>query len=196
MPLRYLWGGSPCRRPARKPLRHAEMALEYLWAGFPCRRPARASVRNRFDTGSRQSCHVGMPLRHLWAGSPCRRAVRRTLRHDWMPLEHLCAYSPCRRPVISPLCHARVLLRYLWARSPCQREDLELNQNLNVHEKGSNHGQTRFESPNPSLNSTIFIILAKSGVSTRAPYPMYGVFSQKAYLRRLLQDASDFRSRR
>ena len=67
---------------------------------------------------------------------------------------------------------------------------------LNIHEKGSNHGQTRFESPNPSLNSTIFIILAKSGVSTRAPYPMYGVFSQKAYLRRLLQDASDFRSRR
>ena len=83
-----------------------------------------------------------MPLRYLWAGCPCRRAVRRTLRHDWMPLEHLCAYSPCRRPVISPLCHARVLLRYLWARSPCQREDLELNQNLNVHEKGSNHGQT------------------------------------------------------
>ena len=119
-----------------------------------------------------------MPLRYLWAGCPCRRAVRRTLRHDWMPLEHLCAYSPCRRPVRSPVRHARVLLRYLWARSPCQREDLELNQNLNVHEKGSNHGQTadpnlniheigsihgqtRFESPNPSLNSTIFIILAK-----------------------------------
>ena len=34
---------------------------------------------------------------------------------------------------------------------------------LNIHEKGSNHGQTRFESPNPSLNSTIFIILAKIG---------------------------------
>ena len=35
--------------------------------------------------------------------------------------------------------------------------------NLSVHEKGSNHGQTRFEPPNPSLNSTIFIILAKIG---------------------------------
>ena len=41
--------------------------------------------------------------------------------------------------------------------------DLELNPHLNIHEKGSNHGQTRFESPNPSLNSTIFIILAKIG---------------------------------
>ena len=39
MPLRYLWVGSPCRRPARRPLRHAEMSLEYLWARFPCRRP-------------------------------------------------------------------------------------------------------------------------------------------------------------
>ncbi len=100
MPLRYLWVGSPCRRPARRPLRHAEMSLEYLWAGFPCRRPARASVRNRFDTGSRQSCHVGMPLRHLWAGFPCRRP------------------GP------------------------------ELDPNLNIHEKGSNHGQTA----DPNLN--------------------------------------------
>ena len=80
----------------------------------------------------------------------------------------------------APLCHARMLLRYLWARSPCQRAYLELNPHLNihekgsnhgqtpdpnlsVHEKGSNHGQTRFEPPNPSLNSTIFIILAKIG---------------------------------
>ena len=185
MPLRYLWAGSSCRRTVRRTLRHDWMPLEHLCAYSPCRRPVRSHFR-----------HARMPLRGLWARSPCRRAVRRTLRHDWMPLEHLCAYSPCRRPVRSPLRHARVLLRYLWARSPCQRADLELDPHLNIHEKGPNHGQTRFESPNPSLNSTIFIILAKSGVSTRAPYPMYGVFSQKAYLRRLLQDASDFRSRR
>ena len=167
------------------------MALEYLWAGSPRRRPARASVRNRFDTGSRQSRHAGMPLRYLWVGSPCRRPARRPLRHAEMSLEYLWAGFPCRRPASASVrnrfdtgsrqsCHARMPLRHLWARSPCQRADLELNPNLDVHEKGSNHGQTpapnlyiheigsnhgqtRLESPNPSLNSTIFIILAKIG---------------------------------
>ena len=177
--------GCRAKDPSEDPLRHARMSLRYLWAGCPCRSADRSPLR-----------HAGMSLRYLSAGWPWRRPSRSHLRHARMPLRHLWAGSPCRRPVRSPVRHARVLLRYLWARSPCQRADLELNPNLSVHEKGSNHGQTRFESPNPSLNSTIFIILAKSGVSTRAPYPMYGVFSQKAYLRRLLQDASDFRSRR
>ena len=125
-----------------------------------------------------------MPLRYLWAGCPCRRAVRRTLRHDWMPLEHLCAYSPCRRPVISPLCHARVLLRYLWARSPCQREDLELNQNLNVHEKGSNHGQTA----DPNLNiHEIGSIHGQTPIRTSQSKPQFDDFyyigENRAFLR-------------
>ena len=138
-----------------------------------------------------------MPLRYLWVGSLCQKPARRPLRHDWMPLEHLCAYSPCRRPVRSPVRHARVLLRYLWARSPCQRADLELDPHLNIHEKGPNHGQAL--DPNLPIQASIrrfLLYWRKSGVSTRVPYPVYGVFSQKAYLRRLLQDASDFRSRR
>ena len=156
---------------------------------MPCRGPARASVRNRFDTGSRQSRHAGMPLRYLWVGSPCRRPARRPLRHAEMSLEYLWARFPCRRPgpELDPI---------LSVHEKGSNHGQKLDPNLNIHEIGSIHGQTRFESLNPSLNSTIFIILAKSGVSTRAPYPMYGVFSQKAYLRRLLQDASDFRSRR
>ena len=91
---------------------------------MPCRGPARASVRNRFDTGSRQSCHAGMPLRYLWVGSPCRRPARRPLRHAEMALE------------------------YLWAGSPRRRPGPELDPHLNIHEKGSNHGQTA----DPNLN--------------------------------------------
>ena len=37
---------------------------------------------------------------------------------------------------------ARMPLRHLWAGCPCQMADLELNPNLNIHENGSNHGQT------------------------------------------------------
>ena len=128
------------------------MPLRHLWAGCPCRSADRSPLRHAgmslrdlwagwpWRRPSRSHLrHARMPLRGLWARSPCRRTVRRTLRHDWMPLEHLCAYSPCRRP------------------GP------ELDPNLSVHEKGSNHGQTRLESPNPRLDSTIFIILAKIG---------------------------------
>ena len=99
---------------------------------MPCRGPARASVRNRFDTGSRQSCHAGMPLRYLWAGFPCRRPG----------------------PELDP---------NLNIHEKGSNHGQTADPNLNIHEKGSNHGQTRFESPNPSLNSTIFIILAKIG---------------------------------
>ena len=41
----------------------------------------RLSARDRFDTGSRQSCHAGLALKYLWVGSPCQRPVRRTLSH-------------------------------------------------------------------------------------------------------------------
>ena len=116
-----------------------------LSPGMPCRSPAEASARDRFDTGSRQSCHVllsqecsvegprakgsidvpfrhaRMPLEYLWAGSPCRRPVRSPLRHAGMPLEYLWAGSPCRRPSRSPLRHERIPLKHLWARSPCRR---------------------------------------------------------------------------
>ena len=57
------------------------MPQRHLWTGVPCRRPAGASAKDRFDTGSRQSCHARMALRYLWAGSPCQRPVRRTLSY-------------------------------------------------------------------------------------------------------------------
>ena len=41
----------------------------------------RLSARDRFCTGSRQSCHAGLALKYLWVGSPCQRPVRRTLSH-------------------------------------------------------------------------------------------------------------------
>ena len=49
MPPRCLWAGWPCRRPVRRTLSHAEMALRYLWAGVPCRRPVRSSLSPRGD---------------------------------------------------------------------------------------------------------------------------------------------------
>ena len=96
MPLKYLWAGSPCRKPVRRMLRHAGMPLRHLWAGSPCRRPVRASVSCRSWTGRLAIRHTGMPLKCLWAGSPCRKPVRRTLRHARMPLRHLWKGSPCR----------------------------------------------------------------------------------------------------
>ena len=42
VPQKYLWAGSPCRRPVRRTLCHAGLALEYLWAGSPCQRPVRS----------------------------------------------------------------------------------------------------------------------------------------------------------
>ena len=57
------------------------MPQRHLWTGLPCRRPAGASAKDRFDTGSRQSCHARMALRYLWARSPCQKPVRRTLSH-------------------------------------------------------------------------------------------------------------------
>ena len=123
---------------------------------MPCREPARASVRNRFDTCSRQSRHAKMPLRYLWVGSPCRRPARRPFRHAEMSLEYLWAGSPRRRP-------GPELDPNLNVHEKGSNHGQTPDPNLSVHEKGSNHGQTRFESPNPSLNSTIFIILAKIG---------------------------------
>ncbi len=49
MPLEYLWAGSPCRRPVRRPFRHAGMPLRYLWTGEPCRRTARRPPSPRED---------------------------------------------------------------------------------------------------------------------------------------------------
>ena len=57
------------------------MPQRHLWTGVPCRSPAGAPARERFDTGSRQSCHAGLALKYLWVGSPCQRPVRRTLSH-------------------------------------------------------------------------------------------------------------------
>ena len=57
------------------------MPQRHLWTGVPCRRPAGASAKDRFDTGSRQSCHARMALRYLWARSPCQKPARRTLSH-------------------------------------------------------------------------------------------------------------------
>ena len=57
------------------------MPQRHLWTGLPCRRPAGASAKDRFDTGSRQSCHARMALRYLWARSPCQKPARRTLSH-------------------------------------------------------------------------------------------------------------------
>ena len=82
------------------------MSPRYLWARVPCRRPAGASTKDRFDTGSRQSCHAGLALKYLWVGSPCQRPARRLLRHEEMALEYLWAGSPCQRPVRRTLSHA------------------------------------------------------------------------------------------
>ena len=117
VPQKYLWAGSPCRRPVRRTLCHAGLALEHLWAGSPCRRQVRRTLR-----------HAGMALEYLWAGSPCRRPVRRTLCHAGMPPRHLWAGWPCRSPVRSPLRHAGMALEYLWAGSPC-RADCETDHN-------------------------------------------------------------------
>ena len=65
VPQKYLWAGSPCRRPVRRTLCHAGLALEHLWAGSPCQRPVRRTL-----------CHAGLALEYLWAGSPCQRPVR------------------------------------------------------------------------------------------------------------------------
>ena len=94
--------GVPCRRPIRRPLRHARMALRYLWVRSPCQRPVRRPLR-----------HARMALKCLWAGSPCRRPVRSPLRHAGMVLRCLWAGSPCQRPVRRTLCHARMPLRCL-----------------------------------------------------------------------------------
>ena len=37
VPQKYLWAGSPCRRPVRRTLCHAGLALEHLWAGSPAK---------------------------------------------------------------------------------------------------------------------------------------------------------------
>ena len=43
------------------PLSHAGMPPRGLSQGMPCRSPAEASARDRFETGSRQSCHLTLP---------------------------------------------------------------------------------------------------------------------------------------
>ena len=98
----------------------------------PVPKTGRVSARDRFDTGSRQSCHARMALKYLWAGSPYRRPVRASVscrswtgrmavRRTRMPLRFLWAGSPCQSADRCPLRHAVMPLRYLWKGSPCRR---------------------------------------------------------------------------
>ena len=142
-------------------------ALRGLWAMWPCQKPAGAPVRARFDTGSRQSCHAKMPLRYLWARSPCQRA---DLELD----PHLNIHEKGPN-------HGQTLDPHLNIHEKGSNHGQTPDPHLNIHEKGSNHGQT------PDLNLLIqasirrfLLYWRKSGVSTRAPYPVYGVFCQKA----------------
>ncbi|WP_320770002.1 hypothetical protein, partial [Candidatus Cryptobacteroides sp.] len=52
---------SPCQRPSRSPLCHAGMALRYLWAGSPCRRPVRRSPSPRGDGSGVPVVMVAVP---------------------------------------------------------------------------------------------------------------------------------------
>ena len=59
------------------------MPLRYLWKGSPCRRPVRASVSCRSWTGRLAVRHAGMPLRWLWEGG----AVPKTGQKNALPRE-------------------------------------------------------------------------------------------------------------
>ena len=52
--------GVPCRRPVRRPLRHAGMSLRGLWARSTCRRPVRRPSSPRGDATEMPVGGVGL----------------------------------------------------------------------------------------------------------------------------------------
>ena len=68
MPLRYLWGGSPCQSAGRSPLCHARMPLRHLWVGFPCQRPSGNLPKRPSGNRPNDLPESGRPLPNEWQG--------------------------------------------------------------------------------------------------------------------------------